>query len=651
MTILPMLLAAAAYLPSDRMAMADRMFDAGDYDGAKAEYAALRGVQGVAEDELLFRLAETARVKGDAAGARASYLDLVRRYPRSRHADRARLKGALAGTPEQQKTELPLLDTDGVALALRAEALYHLGEVNGDPKAFARCVRLDPKGPFAVAARFRQAALLGKSEDPTVRREALGILQELSKVEDRSIAQKALFMAVCNCYSENTDLGFKGARKLASRYLRAYPDSPDLPRVRTMGAWSYYQVGEWSDAEVLCGEAATDDLAYLRAACALAKGKAAEARALFNRYLEDYPQGRYRASAELQHARLSFVAAKDGDDKALIVEAARRSARLSKGSNDRLRYAWALENAGRTDEAVAEYASLATDFPKTADGAEALLRKAMIDIRASRWSDAAQSLKDSLSSELTPARKAEALYWLGYSYSRLGHDTEGVTRLREALALGIAKDPEREARLIIADNDYKSGRKAEAKVAYATLIREDAEACNRMSAERLRSVGRFLLSAEYGAAYPEEAASCGRFLAENGGTPEWKQAGYVLKGASEEASGSFARAIESYRLAMRQPVSGATDDLPAAVLALGVLEAKAGQCAEAEATLCKAVRLNAKVTSARVKAYLWLAKACHGQGRDDDARRYATIVTTLFDDKEAAAEAERLLQTLPEVKK
>lgn len=137
MTILPMLLAAAAYLPSDRMAMADRMFDAGDYDGAKAEYAALRGVQGVAEDELLFRLAETARVKGDAAGARASYLDLVRRYPQSRHADRARLKGALAGTSEQQKTELPLLDTDGVALALRAEALYHLGEVNGDPKALS----------------------------------------------------------------------------------------------------------------------------------------------------------------------------------------------------------------------------------------------------------------------------------------------------------------------------------------------------------------------------------------------------------------------------------------------------------------------------------------------------------------------------------
>ena len=63
------------------------------------------------------------------------------------------------------------------------------------------------------------------------------------------------------------------------------------------------------------------------------------------------------------------------------------------------------------------------------------------------------------------------------------------------------------------------------------------------------------------------------------------------------------------------------------------------------------MRLNAKVTSARVKAYLWLAKACHGLGRDDDARRYATIVTTLFDDKEAAAEAERLLQTLPEVKK
>lgn len=648
MILMPLLLATAGFLPSDRLAMADRLFDQGDYDSARQEYQTLRGAAGIAEDELLFRLAETARAKGDLATARAHYLDLLKKNPRSRHADRARLKGALAGTPAQRQAELRQLDADGVPVALRVEALYHLAEVTGDPKLFARCIRLDPKGPFAVAARFREAALLGRSADPAQRREALGLLQELSKMADRELARKALYMAVNNCYSENTDQGFKGARKLASRYLREYPDGAEVERVRIMGAWSYYQVGEWTETERLCADDKGDDFVYLRAACLLARGQVAAARAAFDRYLEDHPQGRYRASAELQHARLSFLAAKEGDDKAQIVEAARRGARLSKASNDRLRYAWALEHAGQESEALAEYLALAKDFPASTDGAEALLRKAMIDARASRWVEASQALKDALAGDLQPNRRAEALYWLGFSYIRLGHDTEGAARLREALAQGLAKDPEREARLLLADFDYKAGRRAEAKAAYAGLIRDDAEACNRLRAEQLRAIGRFLLSDEAGAARPEEAAVCGRFLAEAGTTPEWRQAGYALKGAGEEASGSLGLAIESYRLALRQPVAVATDDLPAAALALGALETKAGAYAEAEQTLGEAIRLTAKDPAARVKAYVWLARASAGAGHIEDARRSATFVTTLFDDPVAAAEAEEILKALPE---
>ena len=57
----PLLLATLAVLPSDRLAMADRLFNRGRYAEARAEYAALEGAKGIAGDELVYRLAECDR--------------------------------------------------------------------------------------------------------------------------------------------------------------------------------------------------------------------------------------------------------------------------------------------------------------------------------------------------------------------------------------------------------------------------------------------------------------------------------------------------------------------------------------------------------------------------------------------------------------
>jgi hypothetical protein len=50
MTLFAALLSAIAVLPSDRMAMADRLFNRGEYVEARSEYAALEG-----ENEMLMR--------------------------------------------------------------------------------------------------------------------------------------------------------------------------------------------------------------------------------------------------------------------------------------------------------------------------------------------------------------------------------------------------------------------------------------------------------------------------------------------------------------------------------------------------------------------------------------------------------------------
>ncbi len=52
MTLSAIVLAAIAVLPADRLAMADRLFNRGEYAAAKEEYAALRGEKSVPADAL-----------------------------------------------------------------------------------------------------------------------------------------------------------------------------------------------------------------------------------------------------------------------------------------------------------------------------------------------------------------------------------------------------------------------------------------------------------------------------------------------------------------------------------------------------------------------------------------------------------------------
>ena len=67
------LLAAVTVLPSDRMAMADRLFNRGKYAEAQAEYRALQAEKDIARDEIVLRLAECDRVAGRTEEALKGY--------------------------------------------------------------------------------------------------------------------------------------------------------------------------------------------------------------------------------------------------------------------------------------------------------------------------------------------------------------------------------------------------------------------------------------------------------------------------------------------------------------------------------------------------------------------------------------------------
>lgn len=632
--------AESAILPSDRMAMADRLFDRGAYSEAKDEYSALIGAEGVAPDELLYRLAESLRALGDTASARSRYAELIEKHPTSRHAARARLSKALSAPTDAEKmSELKSLDNDLVPAETRAIALYHYGILANDASALSRCATVNPKGQHAVYARLRSAQLLASDKDPTVRRKAYADLLRLHYMPKSPIADDALYLAANLSYA---DKRYGESATILRRYERLYPNDKRAGEIRTMHAWSEYLNGKYSESAAVCGQGGTDDTDYLLAACAYASGDFPKAKALFEKYLTAHIDGRYRKAAELPLARMAFEQAGKSEDAAMTIEAAKRSAALSNDPADRLRLGWAYEKAQRDDEAAAEYSAIARDFPSSEASAEALFRKALVDIRASRWSAAELALAETVASGRAASRKAEALYWRGVCAFKLEHEVEGAAFLEEAISLGLSLDQSREARLMLADRMFREERTEEARKAYAELVAEGA--ADRMPASKLRAVGKFLLVS--GDEFSHEAEMCGKAIVAGATTPEWRQSGHALEGAAREAAGRFTEALESYRAAMSENCR--TEDACEAALSLGILEHKAGNTKEADAALREAVKLNQADNRRRATAYLWLARNYAASGDVKNAEACATTIVTLFNDKELAAEAQKIIDSINE---
>ena len=627
------LLLAITVLPSDRMAMADRLFNRGQHAEAEKEYRALAGQEGIAADEILFRLAECDRLAGRTDAALKGYAELFTKYPESDRAARARFLNAMGRTGLERRKLLAELDSDRVDLETRVAVLYHLGSEASDPEVLAKCVKLDPKGKYASYANLKYGTLLNAAEDPAVRRKGVEVLLGLA-FGGGELADEALYLAAIQSYREKK---YGEAGSLFRRYRKMFPKGEHSEEGLSMSAWCDFLQGRYADAAALCGEGKADDLAYIRAACAYSTGDSETALRLFRKYLDDYPKGAYRANAELPIARIEFDAAQRTNDVAKTIESAKRGFGLSKLASDQLRLAWAYEKAGKADEAAAEYAQIAKSFPGGEEAAEAMYRKALIDARADNWSAAELALAEAMATGKLGKRTAEATYWRGVAAMKLGHGVEGAGFLENAVAAGLGLDESREARLMVADFDYRSGRTEPAKKAYAKLVKEGA--CERMSAAQILAVGKLVDTAE--------AEICARALAK-GGSSEWRQAGWALLGDCQVRQESYAAAIESYRKCLAEPVR--TESVAAAALALGKLEFRAGEFENADRTLKKAIEFNAANAAVRGEAYLLLAKNAGAKGDWKSAVAYATVVSSLFEDAALCAEAKKIIEEHPEAR-
>ncbi len=631
MTLLaPLLATALAVSTADRLAMADRLFARGDYAEAKREYTALKGTTGYEED-LDFRLILASYLMGEKKEVETLGASFLARTPVGEKADRVRLMRACVLDGAQAEASLRALDRDDVVAAVRAEALYHWGVLKKDDATlFARALSLDPKGRLAPYAKYRHAALLLASDDAATGRQGVAEMMELVFAEAPSALRRdALYSAAAYSYRVKR---FGEGATLFRRYLKMFPGDAREREVRGLAALCLLADGKSSEALAFCTDDKDETLLYVKAAASLRLGLLDEARAAATKSVDAFPSGRFRAALELEIARLDFRAATGRKDAAAALDAAKRCAARSNEASDIFLLAWAYENAGFSREAEETYSRVATLAPGSARAAEALYARALSLLKREQWAAADVAFQEALANKaLSAERVSRSTYYRGLASWHLDHRAEAVGFLKDALQGHLTSDERREARLLLAQDDWEAGREDEALAAYDALVREGALV--RLGPLKTYQIGSRLSG--------EGARLCAKALIEKK-EPEWRQAGFALLGDIETAETNLTAAAYAYRQCLDEPC--VTAPLAPAALRLGRYLVREGDLVEAERVLKRAVDLNAKDNEARAAAYLGLAEVALRRGDEKGAKGYATVIVTLFEKSASAARAKEILK-------
>lgn len=580
-----------ALAPSDRMQMADKMFAKGLYAEAAKEYAALKGGKGVLADEIAFRIAECNMMTGREKEALATYDTLVLR---------------------------------DVPVPLKAASLYRLACAKNDVALFLRCEQVDPSGRYASLSRLKRAKLVatGKSAAGAAqRREATGILLDLCASPDKSIAEEALFTAAQLAYS---DRRWNESAILFGRLIKSFPDGQRAKAAAAPYAWSLYFLKRYTQCMSICGDSRDDELFYLRAISLLALDRKEQGLAELSKYIEAHPRGRNRNAAERPVQLERYNAAMKNGDAAGAVQAAKLLCDLSDTPEDALRLAWAHEKALSPEKARMQYRKIAKKWPDSPAAGEALFSDAFAYLREKNWNAADLALEEVLRRFPDYPRKNEALYWRGIAAIHLGHSAEGAIRLEEALKAGLSLDQSREANLLIADFEARSGKTEDAAKRFAKLL--ETGAAERMSATQIAAVLKLLVRQSLW----EPVLAGARSLSARSSDLSFRQISASYEGMSLEGLARFDEAIAAYRKALA--VNADTSEGAAAALALGHLEFRKGEFAAAEKTLADAIARNSgpEGLKARARAYRILADVSRAQGDSLKAKGYETVLKELF---------------------
>ncbi|NBS54345.1 outer membrane protein assembly factor BamD [bacterium] len=215
--------------------------------------------------------------------------------------------------------------------------------------------------------------------------------------------------------------------KLSGDFIKANPQSPNLPSAYLLQARSYYNLSQWMEAIAAYGKVASvapekdikEEAAFFIAQCAASqaadtgsakspeKKKGLEdALQKIQAFLQGYPESSSRAEAFLLQSRINLLLGKYSDSSHALDEA--RKADKDKAFTDEIDYMQAFAEARRADELLADFKKNEADaalaragqiYAKLASSGspalatEANLQLASLDLAARRYEEAIARLR------------------------------------------------------------------------------------------------------------------------------------------------------------------------------------------------------------------------------------------------------------------
>ena len=219
---------------------------------------------------------------------------------------------------------------------------------------------------------------------------------------------------------------YEESAKLAADFIKANPQSPNLPSAYLLQARSLYNLSKWSEAITAYGKVAStapekdikEEAAYFIAQCAASladtypeksperKKGLEDAIQKITTFLKDYPGSSSRAEAFLLQSRLNLLLGKYAESSQALDEA--RKADKDKAYTDDIDYMQAFAEARRADELLADFKKTEAEAALARAGqiysklaasgspalaAEATLQLAGLDLAARRFEDAIARLR------------------------------------------------------------------------------------------------------------------------------------------------------------------------------------------------------------------------------------------------------------------
>lgn len=344
------------------------------------------------------------------------------------------------------------------------------------------------------------------------------------------------------------------------------------------------------------------------------------------------PEAAYRLGRILQSRKAWLEAA-----------AAFRTAAGAGGGEDltaRARHsaAFCLAEAGRNDEALAEWARLLQDFPKHPIAEDAQFRKALSEVAADQPDTARESLRGFLEAWPESRYAADARFWRGVLFEKAGRDADAEREYRAGLEAGPGEDLRDRLRLRLAGVLQRLQRVDEAADLYQGLL------ASPVAPEIQPAILAWLARCQLERNRPAEADAAARRLIETrtGDATAWQILGWYLVGRVHALRGEGEKALAAYEQVAASTVPG-REPVEALVWA-GDLYLEAGRTDQARARYERAVERStaANLGDLRVRALFGLGRVSQAAEAWEDAVRYYQSVALLFDDPVFSPRALRL---------